>query len=326
MNAMKPRVLITRPVQQEAIDKVAAQCMVETHTVDEPMPLPLLIKGLRDADAVMPCGLRVGEEAISAAPNLRVIANIGAGYDNIDLEACGRKKILVTNTPDVLTDATADLAFALLLAAARRIVEGDRYVREGRWPHWQWNYLWGAELHGQTLGLYGCGRIGQAMARRGRGFSMRLLYHSRHHIPAAIERELGLEWVDFDTLLANSDFLSIHVPLTAATRHSIGKAELARMKPTSFLINTARGTIVDEEALVHTLQLAQLRGAGLDVFENEPRVHPALMSMNNVVLLPHIGSATAETRLRMALLAVDNLLAALNGNRPPNLVNPEVLE
>jgi glyoxylate reductase len=287
------------------------------------MSAELLAKALRDVDAIMPCGLRVGKDAIENAAKLRVVANIGAGYDNIDVNECTRRRILVTNTPDVLTEATADLAFALTLAAARRVVEGDRFVRRGNWPHWQWNFLWGSEMHGKTLGLYGFGRIGQAMARRGRGFSMRILYHARHRVPENIEKELGAQWVDRDELMRESDFLSLHVPLTAETHHSISRREFALMKPSAYLINTARGNIIEEEALVEALQAGRLGGAGLDVFEREPKVHPALIEMDNVVLLPHIGSATAETRLRMALLASANLLAALNGQRPPNLVNPE---
>ena len=320
---MKPKVLITRPVQQAAIDEVSAKCDVQVHAIDEPMSAELLAKALRDVDAIMPCGLRVGKDAIENAAKLRVVANIGAGYDNIDVNECTRRRILVTNTPDVLTEATADLAFALTLAAARRVVEGDRFVRRGNWPHWQWNFLWGSEMHGKTLGLYGFGRIGQAMARRGRGFSMRILYHARHRVPENIEKELGAQWVDRDELMRESDFLSLHVPLTAETHHSISRLEFALMKPSAYLINTARGNIIEEEALVEALQAGRLGGAGLDVFEREPKVHPALIEMDNVVLLPHIGSATAETRLRMALLASANLLAALNGQRPPNLVNPE---
>jgi lactate dehydrogenase-like 2-hydroxyacid dehydrogenase len=320
---MKPKVLITRPVQQAAIDEVATQCEVLVHSIDEPMPAPLLAKAIAEVDAVMPCGLRVGQEALENAAKLRVVANIGVGYDNIDVVACTRRRILVTNTPDVLTEATADLAFALTLAAARRVVEGDRFIRQKHWPHWQWNFLWGSEMHGKTLGLYGFGRIGQAMARRGRGFAMRILYHARHRVPENIETELAAEWVDRDTLMRQSDFLSLHVPLTPETRHSISRSEFALMKPTAFVINTARGTIIEEQALVEALEAGKLAGAGLDVYEHEPGVHPALLAMNNVVLLPHIGSATAETRLRMALLAAANLLAALNGQRPPNLVNPE---
>jgi lactate dehydrogenase-like 2-hydroxyacid dehydrogenase len=323
---MKPKVLITRPVQQAAIDEVSKHCEVQVHAADEPMSPELLAKAMRHVDAVMPCGLRVPEDAIEGAAQLRVVANIGAGYDNVDVEACTRRRILVTNTPDVLTEATADLAFALLLAAARRVVEGDRFVRQEQWPHWQWNFLWGAEMHGKTLGLYGFGRIGQAVARRGRGFSMRILYHCRRRLPLNIERDLAAQWVDHETLMRESDFLSLHVPLTPETRHSISRREFALMKPTAFVINTARGNIIEEEALVAALQAGKVAGAGLDVFEHEPKVHPALIAMKNVVLLPHIGSATAETRLRMALLASVNLLAALDGRRPPNLVNPAVFD
>ena len=323
---MKPKVLITRPLQQAAIDEVSRHCDVEVNTVDEPMSPEVLANAMSEVDAVMPCGLRVSKDAIERASKLRVIANIGVGYDNIDVEECTRRRILVTNTPDVLTEATADLALALLLATARRVVEGDRFVRQQHWPHWQWNFLWGSEMHGKTLGLYGFGRIGQAVARRGRGFSMRIVYHSRHRVPADVEKELAAEWVDRDTLMRESDFLSLHVPLTAETRRCISRREFALMKPTAFIVNTARGTVMEEEALVEALQSGKLAGAGLDVFEHEPKVHPALITMNNVVLLPHIGSATVDSRMRMALLASKNLLVALDGRRPPNLVNPEVLQ
>jgi lactate dehydrogenase-like 2-hydroxyacid dehydrogenase len=281
---------------------------------------------LRDAYAVMSCMVRIGAEVLEQAPQLQVVANVGVGYDNVDVDACTQRRILVTNTPDVLTEATADLAFALLLATARRIVEGDNYIRNGKWFQGQWNLLWGSELHGKTLGIYGFGRIGQAVARRGRGFSMRILYHSRHAVGNDVERELAAQWVDRETLMGESDFLSIHIPLTGDTRRSIGRRQLTLMKTTAFLINTARGGIIDECALIEALQQGKLAGAGLDVFEHEPKVNPALIAMRNVVLLPHVGSATAYTRLRMVLLAAENLLAVLGGKRPPNLVNPRVLD
>lgn len=322
----RPKVLITRPIQQSVIEQISQHCEVQVHPVDEPMPQELLEASIRDVDGAMPAGVRISKEIIDAAPRLRVVSNIAVGYDNIDVEACNRRHILVTNTPDVLTEATADLAFALLLAAARRVAEGDRYVRSGHWTHWQWNCLWGTEIHGKTLGLYGFGRIAQATARRARGFSMRILYHARHRVPAGVEKEFAAEFVDRETLLRQSDFLSLHVPLTPETRHAIGASELALMKPGAFIINAARGPIIDEEALVQALQAGRLAGAGLDVFENEPRVHPALLAMDNVTMMPHVGSATAETRLRMALLASENLLAALRGERPPNLVNPEAIK
>jgi len=289
------------------------------------MPVELLAEAVRDVDGLMCVGVRVSKDIIDGSSKLRVISNVAVGYDNIDVEACNGRGILVTNTPDVLTEATADLGFALILAAARRVVEGDRYVREGRWSQWQWNAMWGAEIHGKTLGLYGFGRIAQAIARRGRGFSMRILYHARHRVSDEIEKSLGAKFVDLDTMLRESDFLSLHVPLTPETRHAVSTPQLALMKPTAYLINTARGPVVDEQALVQALQAGTIAGAGLDVFENEPTVHPALLTMNNVTLLPHAGSATNDTRLRMAMLASENLLAALRGERPANLVNPQVL-
>jgi glyoxylate reductase len=322
---MRPKVLITRPIQQSVVDYICQYCEVQVYPVDEPMPPALLTSAMRHVDGVMPAGVRISKDIIDAASRLRVVSNIAVGYDNIDVEACNRKHILVTNTAGVLTEATADLAFALILAVARRVVEGDRYVRSGHWAHWQWNCLWGTEMHGKTLGLYGFGRIAQATARRARGFSMRVLYHARHRASASIETEFAAEFVDRETLLRQSDFLSLHVPLTPKTRYAIGATELALMKPSAFLINAARGPVVDEEALVQALEAGRLAGAGLDVFENEPKVHPALMSLDNVTLMPHVGSATAETRLRMAMLASENLLAALRGDHPPNLVNPEAL-
>jgi lactate dehydrogenase-like 2-hydroxyacid dehydrogenase len=322
----RPKVLITRPIQQSVIDQISQYCAVQVHPVDEAMPVALLAAAMSDVDAVMPAGVRISKEIIDAAPRLRVISNIAVGYDNIDLEACNRRHILVTNTAGVLTEAVADLAFALILAVGRRVAEGDRYVRGGHWTQWQWNCLWGAEMHGKTLGLYGFGRIAQATARRARGFAMRTLYHARHRAAAEVEKEFSAEFVDRETLLRQSDFLSLHVPLTPETHHAIGAAELALMKPSAFLINTARGPVIDEEALVQALQAGRLAGAGLDVFENEPRVHPALLAMDSVTLMPHVASGTGETRLRMAQLAATNLLVALRGERPPNLVNPEAME
>lgn len=320
---MKPKVLITRRVSKLVIDSISEHCEVRIHDFDETMPPRLLASSLRDLDAIMPCGLRVSKTDISNAPKLRVVANIGAGYDNIDVDACSRRGIPVTNTPGVVTEATADIAFALMLAVARRVVEGDRFVRKQHWSHWQWNFLWGSEMHGKVLGLYGFGQIGQAVARRAQGFSMQIIYHSRRRVPAKTETALGAQWVNLENLLRESDFLSLHIPLTSESRHSIGGNELSLMKQTAFIINTSRGGVIDEDALVAAMQAGKLGGAGLDVFEREPIVHPALIMMENVVLLPHIGTATAETRLRMALLAAENLLAALAGRRPPNLVNPE---
>lgn len=323
---MKPKVFVSRPLPPEVIARIRERCDVDVHPADEPLKPGPLGEKCRDADGLIAVGVRVNEEVLKAAPRLRVVANAGVGYDNIDVAACTARRIVVTNTPGVLTDTTADLAFALLMAVARRVVECDRYVREGRWERWAWSMLWGAAVHHKTLGLYGFGRIGQAMARRGRGFEMRVLYHQRRRAPEEVEREVGAQYVDCETLLKESDFLSLHVPLTPETHHAIGARELGRMKPAAFLINTARGKVVDEEALIAALEQGKISGAGLDVFEHEPHPHPKLLAMPNVVLIPHLGSATADTRFQMASLAAENLLAALDGRRPPNAVNPEVFD
>ena len=324
-HTMKPKVFIARPIQQTVIDQVAQHCDVHVHPEDAPMTGAQLAGAIADVDGLMSVGGNIDEDLLSRAPKLRVIANIGAGYDTIDVAACSRRGIVVSNTPDVLTESTADMAFALLLAVSRHLMKADRYVRDGSWHYGLFNLLWGTELFGKTLGLYGFGRIGQAMARRGRGFSMRILYHTRHRVDAKLENEVGAQFVDFKTLLQESDFLSLHAPLNPESNRSIGAAELALMKPEAFLINTARGKIVEEDALVQALKSGRLAGAGLDVFENEPQIHSALIGMENVVMAPHIASATTETRLRMALLAAENLLAAFGGRRPPNALNPEVL-
>ena len=245
------------------------------------------------------------------------------GYDNIDVPAATRKGILVTNTPDVLTETTADFAFALLLATARRVVEGHHYVHSGKWRRWSIDLLAGRDVFGRTLGLLGLGRIGRAVARRARGFSMRILYSGTSPAPEAVERDLCAEYVPADRLWAESDFISLHVPLNDSTRKLIGAAQLRRMKPTAFLINTSRGPVVDEAALAAALSEGVIAGAGLDVFEDEPQVHPLLLQLENVVLAPHIASASVDTRKQMCLMAAENVVAALEGRRPPNLVNPE---
>jgi lactate dehydrogenase-like 2-hydroxyacid dehydrogenase len=295
------------------------------HGEDEPMQPAQLAEACRTVEGLMVSGGKVSEELLAQAPRLRAVATVGVGYDNIDVAACTRRRILVTNTPGVVTESTADLAFALLMAVARRVVENDRFIREGRWSRWQWGMQWGADIHGKTLGLYGFGRIGQAVARRAGGFSMRILYHAIDRPAPQDEQQLGAQFVSRDELLRQADFLSLHVPLSSATHHLIGAQELAMMKPTAFLINTSRGKVVDEAALVQALQTKRIAGAALDVFENEPRLHPGFLALPNVVLSPHLGTATSETRMAMAMLAADNLLAALDGQRPPNLVNPEVL-
>ena len=319
-----PKVYITRPLPTKAVEALAAQCDVKMRPEDAPLDPAQLAESCRDIEGLMATGVRVSEDVVAQAPRLRAVANVGVGYDNIDVAACTRRGIPVTNTPDVLTETTADLAFALLLATPRRLIECDRYVREGQWQSPKWELLWGADIHGKTLGVYGLGRIGKAVVRRARGFSMRVIYFDVVRPTPDLEEELGVQFVDRETLLREADFLTLHVPLTPETHHLIGARELSMLKPTAFLINAARGKCVDEAALVEALQSKRLAGAGLDVFEHEPHVHPGLLSLPNVVLAPHVGSATAQTRLAMAMLAVENLVAGLEGRRPPNLVNPEI--
>jgi glyoxylate reductase len=272
---------------------------------------------LADAEALL-CLLtdRVDAELLARAPRLRVVANAVVGYEHVDVAACRARGIAVTNTPDVLTDATADLAFALILSALRGLPRAERSLRAGEFHGWGfWDYL-GADPGGRTLGIYGMGRIGRAVARRAAPFGMRVVYHSRTRLPAEDEAALGAEWVDFDALIARSDVLSLHAPLTPETRHVVSRDVLARMRPGSYLVNTARGALVDEAALVDALRDGPLAGAGLDVYEREPIIHPGLLDLPNVVLLPHVGSATRETRTRMAMLAARNAHAVLSGHPP----------
>jgi glyoxylate reductase len=318
----RARIFATWPMEDAAravLDPVGA---VETSPTEEELPEDELTRRLRDADAVIPMGAhRVSAAAIAAAPRLRVIAVAAVGYNLIDVGAATQRGIAVTNTPGVLTETTADLAWALMLAAARRVVECDRFVRAGRWKGVTWSLMLGDDVHGRTLGIMGFGRIGKAIARRGQGFGMRVLYHSRQPDPEA--GALGAAYRAKADLLREADYLVLSVPLTPETRGLVGKAELALVKPTAILVNVARGPVVDEAALVDALRERRLAGAGLDVFEEEPRVHPGLLELDQVVLTPHIGSASRATRLAMATRAAENCLAALRGERPPNLVNPE---
>ncbi len=315
-------VLITRRIFPEAVAFLRECADVEYVESDDALsPEELIARARGKQGIVAQLTDRFNAEQIARLEGVRVISDVAVGYDNMDLEAATRHGILVTNTPDVLTDTTADLAFALMLATARRMVEGHLYVLSGQWRRWAIDLLAGHDVHHKTLGILGMGRIGQAVARRGRGFSMRVLYHDRHRVPEEIERDLGLEFVDRDKLLRESDFVSLHVPLMAATRHLIGTPELALMKPTAILVNTSRGPVVDEAALAEALTAGRIGGAGLDVFEREPEVHPGLLKLQNVVLEPHLGSASIDTRRGMSMLAAQNCAAALEGRRPPNLVN-----
>ena len=306
----------------------AARAILDAHfdtnywTQPGGLPRSELLKRVAEAEALI-CVIteRVDEELLAAAPHLRIVATVSVGYDHIDVAACTRRKIVVTNTPGVLDDTTADLAWALLMAVARRVVEGDAWVRSGAWPGWDLDQLVGGDVHGKTLGIIGFGRIGQRMARRALGFDMRVLYASRHRASQEIEKELCAKFAAMDGVLADSDFVSLHVPLFPETRHLISEASFAKMKRSAYLINTTRGPVVDETALVAALKSGQIAGAALDVYEHEPKVHPGLPPLKNVVLAPHIGSASVETRTKMAVMAAENAVALLEGRRPPNALN-----
>jgi len=323
---MSWNVLVTREIPSVGIALLKNACQkVEVHQNARALSKKELMEKIRTQDGLL-CVItdEIDAQVLEAGRRLKVVSNFGAGFNNIDVQKATELGILVTNTPDVLTDATADLAWALLLATARRVVEGDRFVREGRFKGWHPLLLLGTDFSGKTLGIVGAGRIGTAMALRSKGFGMKIVYvHPRRN--EILETELSARWVNLETLLRISDFVSLHVPLTPKTQHLIGAKELAMMKPTAYLINTSRGPVVDEKALVQALQTGQIAGAGLDVYENEPEVEPALLEMKNVVLTPHLGSATEETRNRMAVLSAENLLAGLRGEIPQYVVNREVL-
>ena len=322
----RPAVLISYPLPEEAVQMARARAQVDLHTGTDPLKRNELVARLKGRQGLI-CLITdlVDDGLLAACPDLRVVANVAVGFNNVDVEAATRRGVVVTNTPDVLTDTTADFAWALLMAAARRVVEGDRYVREGKWKQWEFTLLLGADIHGKTLGIVGFGRIGRAMARRALGFNMRVLYQDAVRADAATERELRATRVDLPTLLRESDFVTLHTPLLSETRHLVNPQSLRAMKKTAYLINASRGPVVDEAALVQALKEGWIAGAGLDVFENEPQLHPELIGLHNVVLAPHIASASHETRLKMATLAVENCLAVLEGKTPPTPVNPEVL-
>jgi glyoxylate reductase len=285
-----------------------------------------LTAALEGATALVPLLIhRVDAALLDRAPGLRIVANVAVGYDNVDVAAATQRSVLVTNTPDVLTEATADLAWALMLGLARELIPNDRYLREGRYQRWLPGALLGADVFGRTLGIVGLGRIGQAVARRARGFGMRVIYHQPRRQDPALEEQLGARWMDLEGLLAASDFVSLHCPLSESTRHLMDAAALAQMKPTAYLVNTARGPVVDEAALAQALDNETIAGAGLDVYEHEPAVEPALLGQPRAVLLPHVGSATRSTREAMARLAVESVDDLLAGRRPKHPINPEVL-
>jgi glyoxylate reductase len=320
------RVYVTRALPGDALDRLRGEADVKVWDQELPPPYERLTEEVRDIEGLL-CLLtdRIDAPLLEAAPKLRVVSAMAVGYDNIDVAAASARGIVVGHTPGVLTETTADFAFALLLAAARRVAEGDRAVREGRWTAWQPSFLLGQDLYGATLGIVGLGAIGQAVARRARGFEMRVLYCSRTRTPE-LEGTLACAYAGFEELLAESDFVSVHVPLTPQTHHLFDDDAFARMKPNAILVNTSRGAVVDEAALHRALESRRIAGAGLDVTETEPLgKHDPLLRLPTLVVTPHIASASVRTRERMAEMAVENLLAGLAGKRPPHCVNPEAL-
>jgi lactate dehydrogenase-like 2-hydroxyacid dehydrogenase len=325
----RPRVFVTRQIPDAGLEPIVAACAADVWEDELPPPRDELLRRVAGAAGLLALLTdRVDDELLDAAgPGLRVVSNYAVGFDNVDVGACTRRGIPVGNTPGALTETTADLAWALLMAAARRVAEGDRYVRAGRWRTWGPRLLLGSDVHGATLGIVGFGRIGQAVARRAAGFGMTVLYWSRHRAPMALETSLGATYVDLDELLARSDIVSLHVSLNDDTRHLIDAAALARMRPTAVLVNTARGPVVDQAALAAALRDGTIAAAALDVTDPEP-IAPddPLLSLDNCLVVPHIASASHATRNRMAELAAANLLAGVRGERLPNPVNPEVYD
>ena len=322
---MKPRILVTREVFDEVLAFLGAALEVDSNQEDRVLDAREMQARLADKEGVM-CALtdRIDAELVHACPQLRAVCNIAVGYNNIDVPACTERGIVVTNTPGVLNETTADLVWALLLATARRLTEAEAYLRSGQWTGWFLKQLLGTDVHHATLGILGMGRIGQAIARRALGFEMEVLYHNRKPLAVELARPLKARYVAMEELLARADFVVVQVPYTPATHHLIGAAELARMKPSAILVNAARGGVVDDAALIDALERGVIHGAGLDVFENEPRLTPRFLDLKNVVLAPHIGSSTRATRLAMAMTAAQNLMAALTGGTPPNAVNANI--
>lgn len=330
---MRPSVLVTRATFPDIADRLREHFDVTDNPSDTILSPSELIARLQGKQGVMSTGSeRIDAALLDACPGLKAVCNVGVGYNNVDVAACTARGVVVTNTPDVLTQTTADFGFALMLATARRITESERFVRRGEWQKTGiYNQMLGSDIYGATLGILGMGRIGQAIARRGAlGFDMRVIYHNRSRLPPETEAQAHAHYVDKDTLLREADHLILVLPYSPEAHHTIGAAEIAKMKPTATLTNIARGGIVDDEALAHALRQGTIAAAGLDVFEGEPRMHPDLLALDNIVLTPHIGSASVNTRRAMAELTVDNLIAALGygpqAGQPLTPVNPQVLQ
>jgi len=323
----KPSVLVARKTFGDIVDRLRPHFEVEVNDSDLGWTQDELIRRLQGkAGVYIAGGDRIDQKLLDACPGLKAVCTMAVGYNNIDVAACTARGVVVSNAPDVLTETTADFGFALMMATARRITESEHFLRRGEWREWSVTMFAGADVHGATLGVLGMGRIGAAIARRGHlGFGMPVLYHNRSRLPASEEAPLGAQWVEKDELLRRADHLVIVVPYSASSHHLIGQRELRLMKKTATLTNIARGGVVDDAALAAELQAGTIAAAGLDVFEGEPAVHPELLACRNVVLTPHIASATLATRRAMSALAVDNLIAALTGGVPPTALNPEVL-
>lgn len=321
----KPKVYCTHPLFEDARKILDANCDAEYWADAERPPREEVLRRVKDKEGLI-CLLteKVNDELLRAAPKLRIAANVAVGYDNIDVDACTRRGVVATNTPGVLDETTADFAWTLLLAVARRLGEGEALARSGNWKGWNLDQLCGADIWGKTLGVVGFGRIGRAVARRASGFQMKVIYTDAVRAPEDAERSLKAAFCDMNTLLADSDFISLHVPLLPETRGLFDGPKFYRMKPTAFLINTSRGPVVDEAALVAALENKKIAGAALDVYENEPFIHPGLKRAN-VVLAPHLASASIETRTKMAIMAVNNVGALFKGQRPANMLNPDIL-
>jgi glyoxylate reductase len=322
----KPKVLATRPLFPAAQEILNAGCEAEYWTKPERISKEELFSRVKDKEGLV-CLLteKVNLELLNAAPKLRIAANVAVGFDNIDVAACTKRGVVATNTPGVLDETTADFAWTLMMAVARRLGEGETLVRSGNWKGWDLDQLVGTDVWGKTLGIVGFGRIGRAMARRAIGFQMKVIYADAVRAPGAVEKELNAERREMNSLLTEADFVSVHVPLLPETQGLFDTAKFSRMKPTAYLINTSRGAVVDEAALVHALETGKIGGAALDVFENEPFIHPGL-KRTNVVVAPHIASASIETRTKMACMAAENVVALFKGQRPPNVLNPETLK
>jgi len=324
---LKPKVFVTRKIPKPGLDILEKECEVKVNPYDRVLTKKELIENVKGMNGLL-CLLTdtVDKEVIDANPNLRIISNYAVGYNNIDVKEATRRKIMVTNTPGVLTDTTADLTWALIMSIARKIVQADKFTREGKFKGWSPMLFLGSDVHHATLGIIGLGRIGKAVAKRASGFEMRILYTDVKRSPEEIESKLRAEFVSLEELLSTSNFVSIHTPLVPETYHLIGEKQLKMMKKTAYLINVARGPIVDEKALVLALQNKWIAGAALDVYENEPNLTPGLAELDNVIIVPHIGSASVATRIKMATMAATNLVAGLTDKIPPNLVNKELIE